>query len=469
MPEDQKVKKPETDTDNKETKEAFNKEDEGMKAAWDIRPYLSLGLTIVIVIFICLVMYFAFLRIDSIVSAIKVAINSLWGVIGGLVLAYLLNPVMRMIESRLRKKFALPEGHPKRRKRNRMIRAISVSGALIIFILLIALLLRTVVPQVIISVQDLIVTMDDKVNTLIEWIERLVKTDGQLVVMVEEYIQDISSSFQSWIINALSDSSGDIISSVTTGVVNVFKFLVNCLVALIVSVYVLMTKERFIGQAKKLVYAIFRPRIGNIVMEVIQKSDECFGGFFVGKIIDSIIIGFICYAAMFILKLPYAVLISVIIGVTNIIPFFGPFIGAIPSTVLIFIVNPIQAVYFLILILCLQQFDGNILGPKILGNSTGLSPFWVVFACTFFGGCFGIAGMILGVPIFAIIYYIIKRITEHYLRKEGLPDETRDYIKLYRMDAETGEILYRKKGKKPIINEKLFSWFRFKKKNKKEE
>ena len=189
-----------------------------------------------------------------------------------------------------------------------------------------------------------------------------------------------------------------------------------------------MTKEKFIGQAKKIIYAIFRPRYGNVVMEVGRKADEVFGGFFIGKIIDSLIIGCICFVSLAILRMPYVALVSVIVGVTNIIPFFGPYIGAIPSAILIFLVDPMKGIYFIIFIIVLQQVDGNVIGPKILGNTTGLSPFWVIFAILLFGGSFGVIGMLFGVPIFAVLYYIIKQVVEHVLKRRHLPEETDEYI-----------------------------------------
>ena len=183
---------------------------------------------------------------------------------------------------------------------------------------------------------------------------------------------------------------------------------------MIVSIYVLFSKEKFMCQAKKLVYAIFRPTKANLILHVGSKSNEIFGGFIIGKIIDSAIIGVLCFIGLSILNIPYTLLVSVIVGVTNVIPFFGPYIGAIPSALLIFLADPVKGVYFVIFIILLQQFDGNILGPKILGNSTGLS-------------VFGIPGMLLGVPTFAVIYYIISMVVNRKLRKKQLPTDTDSY------------------------------------------
>ena len=255
---------------------------------------------------------------------------------------------------------------------------------------------------------------------------------------LDTLVADASKYLEKWLQeNVLKQS--DWIASVTTGVYNVIRTIFNVIIGFIISVYVLMTKETFIGQLKKIIYAVFRPKWGNVVMEVVRKADDVFGGFFIGKIIDSLIIGGICFVALYILRMPYVVLVSVVVGVTNVIPFFGPYIGAIPSVVLIFLVDPIKGLYFIIFIIILQQVDGNIIGPKILGDTTGLSPFWVIFAILLFGGSFGVLGMLFGVPIFAVIYYVVKRIVEHILSARKLPRETVDYIHLQSVDVKTNK------------------------------
>ena len=195
-----------------------------------------------------------------------------------------------------------------------------------------------------------------------------------------------------------------------------------------ISIYVLFSKETFAGQGKKITFALFNTKTANQIIKDTRFISDTFIGFISGKIIDSIIIGFICFAGTSILKMPYALLISVIVGVTNVIPFFGPYLGAIPSTILILMVNPVKCIYFILFILVLQQLDGNFIGPKILGQSTGLSGFWVIFSITIFGGIMGVPGMIIGVPFFAVLYAMIKRLTNRLLLKRGLPSETNKYM-----------------------------------------
>lgn len=281
--------------------------------------------------------------------------------------------------------------------------------------------------------------MGEKVQNLTKWVDRLTKQNSAISGKLDTFIADASVYLEDWLRKNVLQQS-DFIASITTGVYNVVRAIFNVIIGFIVAVYVLMTKEKFIGQLKKIIYAIFRPRYGNVVMEVIRKADDVFGGFFIGKIIDSLIIGCICFVGLAILRMPYVALVSVIVGVTNIIPFFGPYIGAIPSVILIFLVDPMKGLYFIIFIIVLQQVDGNVIGPKILGNTTGLSPFWVIFAILLFGGSFGVIGMLFGVPIFAVLYYIIKRVVEHVLKKRRLPEGTDEYIELDTVDTVTNEV-----------------------------
>ena len=222
---------------------------------------------------------------------------------------------------------------------------------------------------------------------------------------------------------------------------NTISFLKTVLVGFISAVYMLNSKDTFSAQGKKLIYSMFHTDTANVILENIRFVHKVFGGFITGKLLDSLIIGLITFFAMSILQMPYVLLISVIIGVTNIIPFFGPFIGAIPSTLLIILVSPLQGVYFVIFILILQQFDGNILGPKILGDSTGLASFWVMFAILLFGGMFGFAGMVVGVPLFAVIYSAVSGLVNRSLGKKKLSVQTADYITLDHIDAESGEMI----------------------------
>ena len=201
------------------------------------------------------------------------------------------------------------------------------------------------------------------------------------------------------------------------GVMRFTSGLLDVVVGIIIAIYLLLSKEIFYAQVKKLLFAFFPRRVAQATLNLTHDSNTIFCGFISGKILDSAIIGLLCYIGCLIFKFPSALLVSVIIGVTNVIPFFGPFIGAIPATLLILIQNPIKALWFVLFVLVLQQLDGNIIGPKILGNTTGLSSFWVLFAILLFGGLWGFVGMIVGVPLFAVIYDVIKKLVIHGLQR----------------------------------------------------
>jgi len=233
---------------------------------------------------------------------------------------------------------------------------------------------------------------------------------------------------------------GVIMQKISSRVILTLKTLLNLIIGVIVCVYFLNGKDKFKAQIKKVITALFRRDTANEIFEFGNYAHHAFGGFITGKIIDSIIIGVICFISMSIFRLPYPLLISVIVGVTNIIPFFGPFIGAVPSALIILMVSPIQALYFLILVIILQQLDGNIIGPAILGNSTGLSSFWVLFSIVIFGGLFGPVGMIIGVPVFAVIYYYAGKWIRKRLRNKGLEDRTEEYEEYNEYDFGRKEI-----------------------------
>ncbi len=203
----------------------------------------------------------------------------------------------------------------------------------------------------------------------------------------------------------------------------------NIVLGLIVSIYLLIDKEKFFAIGKKIVFAFFTEKKANRILELTHRSNSIFGNFLSGKILDSLIIGILTFIVLTITKMPYSLLISFIIGITNIIPFFGPFIGAIPSAIIILFVSPVKALWFVLIIFIIQQIDGNIIGPKILGDSLGISAFWILFSLLVGGKLFGLIGLIVGVPLFVLVYSIIKDIVENELAKKELPIETKEYMK----------------------------------------
>lgn len=435
---------PDTEKMEPDTEETGRKK----RRMWDIRPYLAIGTTAVLVILICIIMFFVFLRFGELTAGIRALGRILQAILIGVVVAYVLNPVMMFFERRLQQAFRKRITDEK--KIRKLSRSIAIAGAELVFLGIIVALLSMIIPQLIISVEQLAMTLPDQIQNLMDRIQAFSRGTGPQAGIVRELITNGTDYLEEWIRTEFLGQAQELMTYVTSGVVGVVKTIFNIIVGIIVSVYILVKKETFISQLKKLVYTIFPPRAGNRVMEVLRKSDDIFGGFFIGEIIDAIIIGLLCFGVLYIGRFPYALLVSVIVGVTNIIPFFGPFIGAIPSTILIMVISPVQAVYFVLFILALQQFDGNILGPKILGNSTGLSSFWVMFAILLFGGVFGFVGMAVGVPLFAVLYNAVTEIICSLLQKRGLPVDTNDYRGPKRLDPATGEFVEVKEDRPPV-------------------
>lgn len=423
---------------------------EKKQSHWNIRPYLAIALTAVLVICLCIVFFFLIYRYNGFAAGWKKLTAILQPIIIGIVIAYLINPIMVFFEKHLMR--WIEPKMKKKAKAKKLCRGIATLGALAVFILIIVVLLVMLVPQLVESIQGVATTLPNEVQHLIDKTNKYLSSDSEAANFVEDTLIYATNYIKDWAMNDLLPKSNTYLTSITTGLINVFKVLLNIIVGLIVSVYLLFSKETFIGQFKKLNYALFKPKKANIVIQTARKSNEIFGGFISGKILDSMIIGIICYIVLLIMKMPYPVLVSVIVGVTNIIPFFGPFIGAVPSFIIIVLANPIQGLYFLIFVVILQQVDGNIIGPNILGDSTGLSPFWVIFSIMVGGGLFGFAGMLLGVPTFAVIYYIMQEILRYFLRKRDLPQDSSQYIELEKINVSTNQPQYFQKEKE--TNEK---------------
>ena len=268
--------------------------------------------------------------------------------------------------------------------------------------------------------------------------------------VVEQYATKIfgnlTDALTNWAQNTLLPSMDGVIVNITTGVYGVLKVVYNIVIGIIVSVYILYNRETFRAHAMKLLYCICSTKTAKSISEALKFTDKTFMGFITGKLLDSAIIGVICYIGCLIMNMPYALLVSVIVGVTNVIPFFGPFIGAIPSALLILLVDPWKCLIFVIFIIILQQVDGNIIGPKILGGSIGINGFWVMFSIIMFGGLFGFWGMLLGVPVFVVIYTGITRLVNKHLRKKDLPDDPEMYSDLDHIDPESGAMIMRKQA-----------------------
>ncbi len=361
-------------------------------------------------------------------STIKTLSKIAMPIIYGIVFAYLLTPVVNKLESRLIQPLMLKCKLPLTIKIKKIVRAIAIIITMAIVILVIYGFFSMIIPQLVRSITSISIQLPIFVATITKWGNKFWADNPDIMTFVMDNLSKYSVEIERYLNNSIIPQMETVVKSVSLSLIGVFQVLWNFLIGIIISCYVLYNKELFAGQAKKTVYALFKTGIANNIIKNCRFTSKTFIGFISGKIIDSIIIGFLCFAGTSLMQMPYAVLISVIIGVTNVIPFFGPYLGAIPCAFLILMVNPLKCLYFVIFILILQQFDGNVLGPKILGESTGLSGFWVIFSITIFGGMFGILGMVIGVPIFAVLYAGVKGYINQKLQKKGLSDNTGDYL-----------------------------------------
>ena len=384
-----------------------------------IKEHMQKGMTAFIVIAAGLLFFFVLLRFSNISEFFSKITNVTMPIIYGFVIAFLLNPIMKFIEINLYK--ALSKTIPNQKITKKVCKVFGVFGALFFGVLIIVALLNMLIPELYKSIRDLVIDLPGQIQRLTVMINELEVDNQNVHVLLKTAIEEGTEIFQNWVRNDLLDQMNEIMSGLTVGVISLVGTMFDIIVGMIISVYVLYNKDTFSRQAKKVVYAVLPAHRANLLLHITQKSNSIFGGFIIGKLIDSAIIGVLCFFGTSLLKMPYAVLVSVIVGVTNIIPYFGPFIGAIPSAILIILVDPMKGFYFIIFILALQQLDGNYIGPKILGGSTGLSSFWVIFAIMIGGGLYGFMGMLLGVPTFALILYLAKLWLNNKLEKKNLP------------------------------------------------
>lgn len=414
--------------------------------------YILAGATAVVVLLIAVLAVFAFLERKSLFAICDKIITILSPIIFGAVLAFLVAPIYNLVNHWIYKTVATS---PKKEKMGHWLgKTLATISSLVFIIIVVASLCIMVIPQLYSSIVGIINNMSIYAQNIYNWLTEIFVNNPELEATVLNVYQQAVDYVQKWAAENLIPNLknlqnlqniekilGGVSSGVLGSVVGIVNLVKNMFIGLIVMVYVLNIKETLAAQGKKAIYAFLPLNLANEVVEEFRYIHRVFSGFIIGKLIDSLIIGIICYVLMVLFRLPFVLLISVIVGVTNVIPFFGPFIGAIPSAILVFLISPKQCLYFVGLILLLQQFDGNILGPRILGNSTGLSSFWVLFSILLFGGLFGFAGMILAVPVTAVIFDLFSKLQYRKLRNKNLSPDTRDYKDLKRIDEESGKYL----------------------------
>lgn len=434
-----------------------------MKFKWD-KKYLYWGVTALVVLAIVVLFNFLLNQHVAIKEAATTLFKILLPIILGFVIAFLVNPLMKWFEVSF---FAIfDKKAPDRRylpkwKKN-LYRILSMVLSYLFILILLACFIIAVIPQISDSIVNISILFPKYKENFQEWFNNLTLKYPEVYKYLGNYIKENEAIIDNWTDTTLVPWLTQLASKSSVYLLTIFKALKDFIIGFIVSIYVLSKKELFKGQAKKIVYSLFNVKNGNIIIKNVRMASDKFAGFIIGKIVDSLIIGLLCFVGCQIMRMEYPVLLALIIGVTNIIPFFGPVIGAIPCLVLLLVINPLHALYFLIFVIILQQLDGNFIGPKILGSSTGISSFWVIFAITVFGGFWGVPGMIVGVPLMAVIYTLIQSALDIALRNKELSQDTNDYIYLDHIELEDKEFvdkelpsveLVRKKEEKKLLRE----------------
>lgn len=388
--------------------------------------YVKIGLVAFAVIVCAIIFYFAFFDSNTLFVFLRKVLDNLEPFAFGAILAYLLKPLCAAYENLTGKWFKKMKN---RYKADKLVTNLGICFTMITFLIFLYILIAAVIPQVIDSINNLIKNAPQMFTDFINWLKNIVKNNEYIMKEIENFSVNAMDVLNKVLEKLISMDTGKLISQITVGVKGVLSFLTNIIVGLISCIYILAQRRKLAKQGTMLIHSVFSPKWAEKAMDEIGYIDKMFSGFINGKIIDSIIIGVLTFIVVSIFKIPYAMLISVIVGVTNVIPFFGPFIGAIPSAFIVMMEDPIKGLYFIIIIIIIQQLDGNVIGPKILGNTTGLSSFWVLFSIMLFGGLFGFSGMLLGVPFFAVLYDIVRRLIRHGLVKWNKEDMYIEYEK----------------------------------------
>lgn len=362
--------------------------------------------------------YFILLRFSTIISGFDKLLKIMTPFVVGGVMAFILKTPCNFFEGIFQK--YLPDKLKKKKT------GLAVLTVLLLSFLAVYTLISAVVPQMIASITTLSRSVPRMTRQFFDWTENYLKSDGVVQNYVRPIVVDLMDEASNWANGDVLPYLQNMVGDVTSTISSIVGLMMTLIIGIIVCIYTLCARKTFARQGKAVIYAIFKPETADRVLDEVRFINTTFDGFISGKVLDSAIIGLICYAFCMILVFTRgfsnSVLISIIIGVTNIIPYFGPFIGAVPAVLLIAISNPVNAVIFLVFIVILQQFDGNVLGPRLLAGSVGLSGFWVLFSITLFSGIFGFTGVLVGVPVFAVIYDLLRKLIIKGLEKNERMD-----------------------------------------------
>lgn len=404
------------------------------------KKYNTIAAYVLIVLAIGFIMAIAVFKFPTILKILSKFADILMPVIWGFAIAYILNPITKAISNLLNKRVFT------KKKRPKLTTAISVTAVELLFIAFILGVMSIIIPALVSSISEIFANISTMFSNLQDYAKSLFSDHPKIYAVISDKISEYATNATD-----LVEKATPMLNNLLSGAWGFLGFLKDFVLGVIVSIYFLCSKDNLLAQIKKILLAKFSKKKCEKIFEVSKKSHTVFGGFITGKVLDSLIIGLIAVPILLIMNVPYAMMIAVIIGITNVIPFFGPFIGAIPTGLLVLLVEPKKLIPFIIFVILLQQFDGNFLGPKILGDSTGLPAIWVLISLLVGGGLFGFVGMILSVPTFAVIYSLSRDSIEKKLRKKRLPVSTNYY-------KNNIEHLYKtSQDKKPLTVEELYA------------
>ena len=387
-----------------------------MKVNWNSK-YTTIAIYSFLVAVSIILFYLAISQVSIFTDKLDSIIVIMQPFIIGFSIAYIINFLLEFYENKVFETKYIKRLNLKSK------RGLGIVLSYITAFFIISMVVKFLLPQLIDSVVGLVNDIPTYINNVTELVSKAIKE----LNIEDQYSKTLMDNFNN-LVNYIIRFVTNLIPALGGFVAKIASSIWNVILGIIVSVYLLIDKEKLCALSKKVTYGLLPEDYANNLIKLVHKSNYTFGRFLIGKIIDSLIIGILTFIILTIFKMPYTVLVSVIVGITNIIPFFGPFIGAIPSFIIILFVSPVQSVWFLLIILFIQQLDGNVIGPKILGDSIGISAFWILFSILVAGKVLGLVGMIIGVPLFAIFYSIVKGFIEGRLKKKGLKTETKEYM-----------------------------------------
>lgn len=406
--------------------------------------YFKLGLTVFLIIVSCITFYFIIEKVNYIILGFKWLIKIFTPFIVGFTFAYLLNPLVIFFENWIKELF-FKKSKLKESTQKKVSRFSSITITCIVTIGLTVLLFSFVIPELLQSIETLVMNIPMYLETTKNYILGLLDNHDDLRNIVLNNYDAINNYFMNIINESFLPKLEEWITIVSSGLFGAVKVLFDVIMGFIIAIYFLYDKEIFKAQLKKTLYSIFNVKFVNKLIENGRHTDQVFGNFIVGKILETFVFCLLSFIFLAIFGYPYALLISVILGITNVIPYFGPYIGGIPSAFLILLQAPDKFWPFIIFLVVIQQIDNYVIGPFLTGTKIGIKSFWVLFAIMIFGGIFGLIGMLIGVPLFALLYGYLTNKCNTCLVKKKLPTETYKYDKLTKINSETNKFISEEK------------------------